>query len=134
MATGMSSYLKYNWPSFIWAAFIFYMCMIPSGHLPKINIPNLDKIVHFTFYLVLSSLIYFGWTRQNSFPSLHNHTLLKIFIVACIYGLSIEIMQETFTTTRHFEWADEAANATGSAVACFFISKMGSRISGYKKN
>ncbi len=117
-------FLKYNWPSILWAAFILYLCMMPSGHLPRINIPNFDKIVHFTFYFVLAILMYWGWLKQQAFPSLHSRALIKILVIACAYGLLIEVLQETFTTTRHFEWLDEGADAFGAAVGCLFAVKI----------
>jgi VanZ family protein len=117
----MNGFLKYNWPSFLWAAFIFYLCMVPARTLPKINIPNIDKMVHFTFYLVLTALMFWGWKKQEAFTWLHRHSLLKIFVIACAYGLSIEVMQELFTADRHFEWLDEAANASGSFTTCLLI-------------
>jgi VanZ family protein len=113
----MNSFIKYNWPSYAWAAIIFYLCMVPAHRLPAIKIPNIDKIAHFSLYFGLTALMYFGWTRQQTFKALHKNTFLKIFFIACAYGLSIEIMQEEFTTTRHFEWLDEAANATGALVS-----------------
>ena len=54
----------------------------------------------------------------------HKNALLKIFIIACTYGFSIEIMQETLTTDRHFEWLDEVANATGAAVGALLWVKI----------
>jgi VanZ family protein len=110
-----NSFLKYNWPSILWAAFILYLCMMPARHLPHIPIPNFDKLVHFTFYFTLSILMNWGWLKQQLFNSLHKNALLKIFLICCAYGFTIEIMQETLTTDRHFEWLDEAANATGAA-------------------
>jgi VanZ family protein len=111
-----NSFLKYNWPSILWAAFILYLCMMPARHLPHIPIPNFDKIVHFTFYFTFAVLTNWGWLKQQSFTALHKNALLKIFLLACAYGFTIEIMQETLTTDRHFEWLDEAANACGAAV------------------
>ena len=120
----LNSFLKYNWPSFIWAIIILYLCLVPSGSLPKINIPHLDKMVHFTFYFVLVILMNFGWGKQSSFPALHRNALLLIFIIACTYGFAIEIMQEVFTTTRHFELLDEVANATGSGIGSLLVAKL----------
>ena len=69
-----------------------YMCMIPGSALPKINIPNIDKMVHFTFYFTLVILMYWGWKKQISFQSLYRNTFTKIFVIACIYGFTIEII------------------------------------------
>ena len=101
-----------------------YLCLIPSSHLPKIQIPNFDKLVHFTFYLVLTILMYYGWQKQGAFTWLQHNSYIKIFIIACAYGFTIEVMQETLTTTRHFELLDEAANATGALVGCWLSVKL----------
>ena len=109
-------YLKYNWPSILWAAFILYLCMMPAHQLPRVAIPNFDKVVHFTFYFVLAILMMWGWAKQQLFTGLHKNAWVKIFVIACAYGLLIEVLQETLTTDRHFEWLDEAADAAGAAV------------------
>ena len=124
----LKSFLKYNWPSILWAVFILYLCLVPSSHLPRINIPNFDKIVHFTFYFTFAILTNWGWLKQQSFSWLHKNALLKIFILACVYGFTIEIMQETLTTDRHFEWLDEAANACGAAVGSLLWVKIQARL------
>lgn len=100
------------------------MCMVPGKSLPKIEIPNLDKMVHFTFYFVLVVLMYWGWKKQISFQGLHQNTFIKIFVIACAYGFAIEIMQGLFTADRYFELLDEAANATGAAVGGLFAVKI----------
>jgi len=112
----MNSYLKYNWPSILWAAFILVICLMPGRHIPKVAIPHFDKIVHTGIYTILAVLTYYGWTMQNRFEGLHQRTLIKIILLLSLYGLTIEIMQETLTADRHFEWLDELANATGSVI------------------
>lgn len=68
--------------------------------------------------------MYWGWKKQTDFLALHKNILVKIFIIACTYGFTIEIMQETLTTTRHFELLDEAANACGTLVGCYAAVKL----------
>ncbi len=118
------NFLKYNWPSFVWAGVIMYLCLVPSGHLPSITIPNFDKIVHFTFYFILSILTFWGWKKQTAFSGLYTNTFIKVFITACAYGFMIEIFQELFTTTRHFELLDEACNASGALAGNLLAVKM----------
>ena len=65
-----------------------------------------------------------GWKKQNMFATLHQNSMIKIFFIACTYGLSIEIMQELFTIDRHFEWFDEVANSCGSAAGSVLSVKM----------
>ena len=117
----MKDFLKYNWPSILWAAFILYLSLISGNSLPKIKIPNIDKVVHFTFYFVLVAFMFYGWRKQNSFLFLHKNPLVKIVCIAITYGFCIEIMQHEFTTTRHFDLLDVFANSTG-AIAGSLIS------------
>lgn len=75
-------------------------------------------------YMVLVLLMNWGWRRQNTFLWLHNKPVVKIFVAACAYGFSIEVMQELFTTDRHFELLDEAANSFGAAIGSLLAVKM----------
>ena len=120
----MGSFIKYNWLSVLWAIFICYMCLVPSKTLPKVEISNIDKAVHFTFYFILVVLMYWGWKKQDSFQGLYTNTFIKVFIIACFYGISIEVMQGVFTADRHFELLDEAANASGAAAGGLFAVKI----------
>ena len=40
----------------IWAGVIFFLCAIPSDSIPdpKLNIPHLDKVVHFGMFFIMS--------------------------------------------------------------------------------
>jgi VanZ family protein len=120
----MKNFLKYNWPSILWAAFILVICMMPGRHIPRITIPHFDKVVHTSIYLILGVLTYYGWTMQSGIAGLHQNTLIKIIILLSLYGFTIEIMQETLTADRHFELLDEMANATGSVIGALIGRKL----------
>ena len=49
---------KYSllWRNIIWAGVIFFLCAIPSDSIPdpKLNIPHLDKVVHFGMFFIMS--------------------------------------------------------------------------------
>jgi hypothetical protein len=92
---------------------------MPARHIPRIRIPNFDKVVHTSIYIVFAVLTYYGWTMQNNIESLHQKTLLKIIILLSLYGFTIEVMQGTLTLDRHFEWLDELANASGSVIGAY---------------
>ena len=120
----MKNFLKYNWPSILWAAFILVICLMPGRHVPRITIPHFDKVVHTAIYLIFGALTYYGWTRQHGFESLHQKTLIKIIILLSLYGFTVEILQETLTVDRHFELLDELANATGSVIGALTGRKL----------
>ena len=101
-----------------------WLSLMGGGELPRIKIPNIDKLVHITLYMVLAFLLYFGWSKQTVYASLHQSILLKIFFVAFLYGLMIEVLQEALTTTRHFELLDLTANSFGAILGCIIGVKL----------
>lgn len=120
----MISFLKYNLPSLVWAVIILWLSLTPATGFPKINIPNIDKAVHFSFYLILSILMFYGWLNQNTFKYLHRDYFLRITWLVCTYGLLIEILQENFTLTRHFELPDLVANVLGALTGSLISVKL----------
>lgn len=79
--------------SVAWAVLIFVFCTIPSSGLPKVNIPHMDKIVHFGFFFVQSvllSLLFNFQTRKSYIRIILLSTLLSF-----IYGGLIEVLQGT---------------------------------------
>ncbi|MBL0310423.1 MAG: VanZ family protein [Bacteroidetes bacterium] len=116
------NFLKHNWPSIFWAAFVLWLSLSPAKGLPHIAIPQFDKLVHFSFYFILASLMYYGWKKQNTLALLHQNPFLKIILIASLYGLSIEVLQETVTNDRYFSLWDELANILG-ALSGLWISR-----------
>ena len=123
----MNSFLKYNILSILWATLILVLCLMPGKDLPSITIWEFDKVVHFTLYILLSLMMYYGWKKQHSFTSLHRHTFIKILAITFAYGFAVEIMQEFFTNDRHFDIFDALANSigavAGSLLAIYFKPK-----------
>ena len=115
----MNSFLKYNLLSILWTLLILVLCLMPGKDLPSVSIFEFDKIAHFGVYLILALLMYYGWKKQNYFQSLHNNTLIKILVLTSSYGFAVEIMQELFTTDRHFELLDALANSIGAVAGSF---------------
>lgn len=105
--------LKHYMPSILWAAFVLWLSLSPQRGFPKWDIPYLDKFVHFIFYFIFVVLLYYGWTKQYTTLFIRTSNLVAILFTASVYGLTIELLQEWFTTDRHFSWFDEAANVTG---------------------
>lgn len=121
----MRSFLKYNWPSILWAAFILVICLMSHRHVPRVTIPHFDKLVHFGLYFILAVLTWCGWTRQNFFAALRANPAIKIILLLALYGMAIEILQGTLTPDRSFDLGDELANScgamTGTLVAKFIF-------------
>ncbi len=122
----MGSFLKYNALSILWAILILALCLLPGKDLPSFTIFEFDKIVHFGIYVVLALLMYYGWNKQNTFPSLQENTITKILIITFTYGFAVEVAQELLTADRHFDILDALANAGGAvagSIICIFAKR-----------
>ena len=88
---------------------------------PPIEIPHMDKLVHFVFYstaMVLGSL--FVWEKFR-----HHITLGRTFLLAfaglLLYGMLIEVLQEVLRMQRSGEWWDILANTAGLVAGLLFL-------------
>ncbi len=83
----------------------------PGGGL---NIPHLDKMVHFLFYFVLVILGSF-YLREASKKTISlSKALLSSLVFAVIYGMILEVFQSAFTDYRSGEFQDVMANSIGA--------------------
>jgi VanZ family protein len=78
-----------------------------------INIPNFDKFVHFGMYFGLMSVLIFE--NRKAFGSTRN--LFILGLIPLFYGIIIEIMQSTLTTTRTGSIFDALADLAGILVS-----------------
>ncbi|MCM8819842.1 MAG: VanZ family protein [Candidatus Omnitrophica bacterium] len=93
---------------FAYTFFIFYFSLTPKVFVFLPHIPNIDKIVHFFIYLVLSFLVLNTLKlRKNSFP------YIFAFTYGFLVGIVIEIFQY-FLPYRSFEIKDLIVNIFGT--------------------
>jgi VanZ family protein len=100
-----------------WTIIIAFLCLVKVNDLPSlgISISSVDKYFHVTFYFVFTMLWGFhSWKKQGK---IEIKKIRNIFLISIGYGILIEIMQEEFTTTRHADIMDVAANSTGALIA-----------------
>ena len=101
-----------------WMLFVTYssLATFPETEASRINIPNLDKVVHFTFYFVAVILAVFSIREmtKGNFPL--KKALLISVIGAIFFGIIIEVVQYSFTTDRHGDVFDALANSFGALV------------------
>lgn len=96
-----------------WNIMILVACLINLSDIngvKKINIPNMDKIVHFVFYTVSSYL----WLRALlRTETSEKRTVLSVVAGLIFFGLAVEYLQDAFTAQRSFEWLDVLSNTMG---------------------
>jgi VanZ family protein len=91
-----------------------------ANEIKQIEIPNFDKIIHFVFHFVFTTLWFLYFKKK--FNSSNNINLLAItLIISFVFGIAIELMQQYFTTTRTADVFDILANLFGAFLAAFLI-------------
>lgn len=101
----------------VWAIVIFILCTLPGQDLPDphLNIPHLDKIVHFGMFFIMALLLCNELEYQTRF------SLRKIFLISVsvifLYGGIIEILQKYFFN-RSGDVLDLLADVAGGIIGC----------------
>lgn len=94
----------------------------PPSINSEIEIPHLDKIVHFGMYFFLSSVIWLDFYRSHR----EKISFRKGWVIACLFPIffsgSVELGQEYLTTYRGGEWLDLLANSLGAITASALIT------------
>lgn len=103
----------------LWFVVIFALCAMPPQDIPEagIDIPHLDKVVHYGMFFILSLLICF----ESTFLNIRKKR--KIYLIAIsvsfFYGGLIEILQYYFFNRGCDVW-DWLADMAGGVCGCFF--------------
>ena len=108
--------VKKNIFSIIVAIIIMYLSLTSSRtfeKIPIINIPNLDKIVHFGMYFGLMSVIIF----ENRKMLKSTRSLFLLALIPLLYGILMEILQSALTTSRTGSFYDVVSNSFGILVS-----------------
>ena len=91
--------------------------LVNLNKIPRINVLEKDKTVHFLFYFVLTLTWNFALQKK------YKNWALKYIIVFVVigYGIVIEVLQEVLTKTRQADLYDVIANSAGALVALIVI-------------
>ncbi len=89
----------------------------PTGGMQ--SIPHADKLLHLIAYGGLAGLIGLGWWRMP---------LLRVVLIAVLFGVGVEIAQGLFTAGRTPSVADGIANTLGALLAAAVLSFIRRRV------
>ena len=89
--------------------------------LPSVDIPHLDKLVHFTFYFVFTALGCLSFREMDRRNSPLKKVIVKIIFYAVIYGIIIEVLQGVATRDREPDLLDVLANSLGALFGSFAV-------------
>lgn len=90
------------------------LCTFEEFGTQEIFIPHLDKVVHFIFYFVASFLGVLLIREQTKGQLNLSRAVIISMLAVIIYGIVIEVIQNTFTLNRSGELYDVLANSLGA--------------------
>ena len=99
-------------PVVLWMALIYYSSSIRAENIPKIDIPNIDKLFHFVEYFILGALLIRAFANSSDKANFRLIFLLSI-LIASIYGVLDEFHQR-FIPGRSPEIFDIFSDIIGS--------------------
>ena len=108
-------------PAFLWALVIFMIISAPASSLPatdKLNIPHIDKIVHFIIFAILGGLMIRGFLLRGS---TRTKGVIVSLICGLLYGVMTEYLQHCCLDDRHGNFADVLANSFGTVFGIFLM-------------
>jgi len=114
---------RYTLSFFGWMALITILSLVSlsDSNMPKVNIPGLDKIVHFTFYGVATVLgCFYLRERTKGRKSIQLATVV-FAIVTIIYGIVIEVLQHQMNAARDGDTYDALANMLGTFIGVALV-------------
>ena len=92
----------------LWTLLIFIGCFTPGKDLPKVDVPLIDKWVHF----ILFGGFTFLWLCAR--PIVNLRSLFSLFLIAVALGSFIELMQGWLSFLgRSMEFMDAVADSIG---------------------
>ncbi len=120
---------KYTIAFLGWMAFVTFSSLVSFSDTDAadIDIPNLDKVVHFSFYFGAAFLaVLFIRERTKGGMELRRAVLFAV-VGAIIYGIIIEVLQYSFTADRHGDILDALANSVGAILGSLAVKSLFSK-------
>lgn len=96
----------------IYATVLTIASLIHLGGVPSLGSSFDDKIYHFIAYFLFTVLVY-NYCKVRQFK---NANVISA-VVVIVYGIIIEVLQQTITSYRTLDIYDVFANALGVVVA-----------------
>jgi VanZ family protein len=106
----------YLWTAVLWSGIIAFLCLVQLQNAPFKGVSNLDKLVHVFFHFVFT-LLWFLYFNVHLNNAKFQKPLSISVVLSFFFGLTIEMLQEFFTASRHADLYDVFANLLGAALA-----------------
>jgi len=109
-------------PATVWMVIIVSLSLWPSGQIPRVNWPYIDKAVHLLMYGILAIAVLYGFSGQYDFHKRRWTYATLTVLLAAIFGTIMELLQYFITSGRNFESQDILANIIGSLAAAIIFA------------
>ena len=110
-------------PAVIWSIIILVATLTPGNQLPRTpDVIGLDKVAHFSLFLILTLLWNRGWTDKTHPENQLAKIITNYLVFGIFFAILVEYLQQ-FIPGRSFDYGDMAANIIGSTIGtiCFYI-------------
>ncbi|MEM6720272.1 MAG: VanZ family protein [Bacteroidota bacterium] len=104
-----------------WTITITILSLIELKGPQVLQFSYADKLMHGIIYFSVTVAWFLAFQKGITNEALQKNALTRCALFAFIYGIAVEIMQETLVTTRQGDWQDALANTIGIIVAIFTI-------------
>lgn len=112
--------LPYAALTWLWAAIVLVLTLVPANELPRTPVWKLlsfDTAAHAGVFAVLAGLSWVALRRQRRWPRLASRAGLAALLGSVLFGGLIEGLQYAMRLGRHAEWTDWLSDALGAALA-----------------
>ncbi|MCF7559256.1 VanZ family protein [Sabulilitoribacter multivorans] len=96
-----------------------FVSLIKLNNLPDVGVSFGDKIFHFLAYFVLTFL-WFN-TFINTYKFKNRRAIIFSIVISVVFGIIIEVLQETITVSRALDIYDVLANTIGVLIASLVL-------------
>lgn len=107
-------FLLYHLPALLYAGGIIFVSSLRNLRPPDIDIPQLDKVIHFSEYAIFALLIFRSFYHSGREPNLRRSLFLSALFVS-FFALLDETYQH-FVPGRHSDWRDFAVDILGAVI------------------
>lgn len=104
-------------PAIIWFVISVILLTLPQNDLPHstlFNLPYFDKAVHLGMFFLLTVLFCYPFSKLPARRTAITAVFNKVAFYVILYGIMMEIVQNTFTFGRSFDVIDILFDALGS--------------------
>ncbi len=121
----MISFLNNYKISIILSVVILILCFMNTEPLPKVEMTNFDKLVHFLMFGAMGGILFFEASNYFRRKVQGKKLFLLSFLFPTLFSGLIELMQEYLTLTRTGDWMDFLFDGMGAFTAfliCLLIN------------